>query len=214
MNESFETRLERAGGSVHRDAAVGESLTRMVEASLPQRAAQRSRWVSGLGIGGLLLALGAPAAVAATVWGPWSIVTEPELVVERSWTDVEGTPLGTCASHFATEGLPADALETGLAYLESLDVDALTADPERVAAGLNSAGRLDEIGRLAADAQPGDFDVRHEGALILESDARILQDAMMRSVSQDLAQVIFAEHAALGDAGIAMALETQCVEAP
>lgn len=209
--DELETTLARAGRVGHDDPAVAETLHLMVDEARPA-ARPRRRLFAAVGVGAGLLLVGAPVAVAATVWGPWSF--EPQLVVERSWTDVAGTPLGTCASQFATTDLPDDALATALAHLDELDSDSATPEPEWVAAGLNGAGRLDEIGRLVEGAQPGDFDVRHEGALIDRSDARIMQDAMMSSVRRSLSQAIFAAHPELSDDGIEMAQETQCTPAP
>ncbi|MCH1883360.1 hypothetical protein [Agrococcus sp. ARC_14] len=215
MTDAFEARLQRAGRVALDDAAIGTAVAQVVEQTSVERPSRRPRRIVPAIALGAILALGMPVAVAAAVqWGPWRFVTEPDLVVAREWVDAEGTPLGSCEGRIATEGLSADARADAIAYFAGLDLGAIEPDPERVAGALNATGRLDEIGRLIEGAEPDDFDVRHEGELLsadVFTDARILQEALMSTVTMDMTNAITPEHPELQEAGIATLGEIQCV---
>lgn len=218
MSQSFDARLRRAGQVSVSDAELDRALTHAVEAARPKRTGRRPlRLVSAISLGAAL-AVGAPVAVAAAMqWGPWTVVTEPDIVMARIWVDVEGTPLGSCESRLATVDLPEDARADSLAYFAALDVAAVEPDPERVAAGLNAVGRLGEVGRLVPGAEPSDFDVRHDGSLWstdVYTDARILQEAMVQTIAMDMTVDISPASPELFEAGVAVATETQCTPAP
>lgn len=218
MSESFDARLQRAGQVTAADAELERALSQVVDQARPGRAGRRPlRLVSAISLGAAL-AVGAPVAVAAAMqWGPWTMVTEPDIVMARTWVDVEGAALGSCESRLAMVDLPADARAHALAYFSALDVAAVEPDTEAVAGGLNAVGRLGEVGRLVPGAQPSDFDVRHDGPLWSAdtyTDARIMQEAMVRTISRDMTASISPKSPEVFEAGVAVALETQCTSAP
>lgn len=218
MTDAFEARLQRAGRVALDDAAIETALAQVVEQKPSAPARRRPRRIVPAVTLGAGLALAMPVAVAAAVqWGPWTLVTEPDLVIARDWVDAEGTALGSCEGRIAISELPADARADALAYFAELDVASIQPDAEMVAGTLNAVGRLEDIGRLIEGAQPSDFDVRHEGALLsadVYTDARIMQDALMRTVTMDMTTAIWSEHPEVHEAGIATAGETQCTAAP
>jgi len=218
MSQSFDARLQRAGRVTPADAELEHVLNEVVAQARPERTGRRPlRLVSVISLGAAL-AVGAPVAVAAAMqWGPWTMVTDPDIVMARTWFDVEGAPVGSCESRLATVDLPEDARADSLAYFAALDVAAVEPDPEAVAGGLNAVGRLGEVGRLVPDAQPSDFDVRHDGPLWsagVYTDARILQEAMVRTITRDMTASVSPDHPEVFEAGVAVALETQCTAAP
>lgn len=217
MNESFEGRVNRAGRVDLDDAAIAQALATVVHETRPGEPHRSVRRFAPAIALGAVLALAAPVAVAATQWGPWTFVADPDLVVARDWTDVGGTPLGSCETRLAIDELPDDVQADVAAYFATLDVDAIEPNAEAVAAGLNSVGRLDEIGRLVEGAEPSDFTVSHQGELLdptVNTDARILQDSLVQTITTDLATAMFASHGDALSAGLGSAGETQCTAAP
>lgn len=218
MSQPFDARLQRAGQVSAADADLQRVLNEVVDQARSERTGRRPlRLVSAISLGAAL-AVGAPVAVAAAMqWGPWTVVTEPDLVMARTWVDVEGTPLGSCESRLATEDLPEDARTDALAYFATLDVTVVEPDPDSVAASLNSVGRLGDIERLVENAEPSDFNVSHQGALLdadFYTDARILQEAMVRTVTRGMTASISPANPGAFEAGVTIVFETQCTPAP
>lgn len=216
MTDPLDARLRDAGRVAIDDAATQEALHAVVAEARTARPRRRGRHLAPVVALGAVLVLAAPVAVAATQWGPWTL-TDPDLVVARDWFALDGTPIGTCESRLETQELPDDVRADAEAYLASLDVATMDPDPEAVAAGLNSAGRLDEIGTLVEGAQPGDFDVRHEGELVdpaASPTERILQDALMHAIQRPLGSMMLEEHPEAFPNGFEAAWETQCTAAP
>lgn len=218
MDQPFDARLQRAGRVSPADADLERVLNEVVDQARSERTGRRPlRLVSAISLGAAL-AVGAPVAVAATMqWGPWAVVTEPDIVMARTWVDVEGAPLGSCESRLATVDLPEDARADSLAYFAALDVAAVEPDPDSVAGSLNAVGRLGDIGRLVEHAEPSDFNVSHQGALWdadVYTDARILQEAMVRTITRGMMASVSPANPGVFEAGVTMALETQCTPAP
>ncbi len=141
--------------------------------------------------------------MAATQWGPWH-TPDPDIVITRHWTDVTGAGLGTCVSRIRTDGLPADVRADVRAYLNTVDLDAVEPEPEFVALRLKMAGRLEDIGRLVAGADPEDFGPAGDPGLRDGiSDAHVMQDAL----AQTLAHQLFVH---VGPIELSSTLETQC----
>lgn len=218
MSQPFDARLQRAGQVTAADADLERVLNEVVDQARPERTARRPlRLVSAISLSAAL-AVGAPVAVAAAMqWGPWTVVTEPDIVMARTWVDVDGAPLGSCESRLATMDLPEDARADTLAYFAALDVAAVEPDAEAVAAALNAVGRLGEIGRLVPGAEPSDFEVTHHGALwdaAVYTDAYILQEALARTITRGMTASVSPANPEAFEAGMTVALETQCTNAP
>lgn len=212
MNESLDARLSRAGrvDTTGTDAA----LLAVADEARPQSRRRPRRLVPAIVLGATL-ALAAPVAVAATQWGPWLYVTDPDLVVAREWTDVDGVVLGSCESRLEMQDLPDDVQADAAAYLDSLGVATLEPDAESIATQLESMGRLDEIGRFVEGAQPSDFDVAHEGELVeSDMDARILQESLLMTIGRDLGETMLERHPDALANGFGSEWETQCTAAP
>ncbi len=218
MTDPFDESLHRAGRVTIDDAATQQALRDAVGRTRSATPSRRSRRLAPAIALGAALALATPVAVTAAVqWGPWLHVTDPDLVLARSWTDVDGTALGTCESRWALEELPEDVRADFSAYFGSLDVDAIEPHAESVAATLNSHGRVEDIGRLVEGARPDDFDVRHHGALLegdALTDARALQEGLLTAVSRDMAAELGPQHSGVYEAGLAVMFETQCMATP
>lgn len=216
MNHSFDTRLQRSGRVALQDADVEHALNEVIDHAKQARPARRPhRLVLAVSLSAAL-ALAAPVAVAAAMqWAPW-VVTEPDIVVTRSWVDVEGVNLGSCESRLAMEDLPEDAREDALAYFAALDVDAVEPDGQAVAAGLNGLGRLGEIGRLIPGAAPSDFDVTHHGPLLdaaFFTDVYLLQDGLMVTITEGMTAEISPANPEAFQAGVMVTSQTQCTPA-
>ncbi len=181
MTDPLDDRLAAAGRVLSDDAEVSSALHALgVARAADAHSARRRRILLPAITIGTVLALCGAGAVVATQWQPWAM-EEPDLVVAREWTDVAGTYLGSCETHFAANAVSADVLPDARQYLESLDVDSIAPDAEIVASGLRSVGRPDDVGRLISGAVASDFDTHHQGELLpsdVFSDARILQDGL------------------------------------
>ena len=201
MDSELERRIHAAGSVLQ--PATRQALDDLVTARIGRaaRVAQRRRRLALTGgLTAALLTFGG-TAVAASVWGPWSYVPEPDWVLARDWVDANGKPLGSCESHAVLEGYPDEVAQTVRGYLEALDTDALQPDPEWTAIFLKQAGRLDEIDRLLPGTDTDDFDLEgiESGALPDElqatySDARILQMALEMAAFQQVGQALKTEH--------------------
>jgi hypothetical protein len=229
MIDELDRELTSAGAFLRPDPGVESALSALVDArardvakSRPHRVARLargSRLTAVLSIGAVLAAGGA-GAVAASQWGPWTYVTEPDLVVARDWTDTAGHYLGSCESRLSIDTLPADARSLAVDYLDSVDVDAIEPDPEWVAGLLHAVGRLDTIGTLVAGARPTDFEPGGDGwsgpALDYFSDARILQDALTQKVFTGMSDVLVERMPGLDYdwKDITARIETQCSTDP
>lgn len=183
--DSLEEQLEGAGRlhTAHNDEQ-GVLRDLLASRAAEARDRRRRRLLPPMVVGGALAVVGAGAAVA-TQWGPWNYVPDADIVIARDWTDVEGKALGSCESRMALGDLPAEAREEALAYLETIDVDSLEPDPERVAGVLVAVDRPGDLGRLIAGADVSDFDINHTGPTWDQasfSDARILQGALQETV--------------------------------
>lgn len=217
MTDPFETRLQRAGRVMIDDAATQRAMAEAVARARPGRASHSPRRIArGIALGGVLV-LAAPVAVAAAGQvGAWLHVPDPDLVVARSYTDVDGTPLGSCETRLALEELPADVRADFAAYVADLDVAAIEPNPETVAASLSSVGRLEDIGRLIEGARPSDFNVTHHGELLLDeptTDARAMQQGVLLAIGQAMAADLGSTHPDVYDAGLRSLEETHCTAA-
>jgi hypothetical protein len=166
---------------------------------------------------GSFLALSAGGAAAATAWGAWTYVDEPDISFSREWVAVDGEFLGTCESRLVADDLPADARAAALDYLGALDVDALDPDPEVVAGWLNASGRLDEFGSIIPGVDVTDFELSHDGAVIADSrwsNTRILQDGLVQVVFGGMADSVLGQFPELDQQGITSRVETQCTTDP
>ena len=219
MEDELDQRLRDAGVMVDEvSPAVTEALDRLVAARVRSpRVGRRRRGATFAVSAGVVLAVIGGGAVAASQWGPWRLVTEPDVVVSRSWTDATGTWLGDCETRIALEGLPDTVRSTAREYLESRDLDTLEPDPQAVAGALTAVGRADDLGRLLPSAADTEFDVGSSGELWPSewwSDARILQEATTASLLHDLTEALFAAHPEETSGGIEALGETQCTTDP
>ena len=214
MSDPIDNRL----ASADPNPILSAEATRALNALAARRslAARRRRIVIPSIVLGSILTLGAGAA-AATVWGPWTYVEQPDISISRSWVDVDGTFLGSCQSRLAADGMPADARRAALDYLADVDIDAIDPDPEVVAGALNAVGRLDELGMLVAGADASAFELTHDGEVNTDprfSNARILQDALVQTIFGEMVESVFVDHPEFVAGGIESSVETQCTTDP
>jgi hypothetical protein len=183
MVDPLESKLNSAGNVQVDDARVAAALRSVVsDRAAMAKVPARRRTVSAVAAGLTFALLGTGAAVASQ-WGPWEYVPEPDLVIARGWSDVQGNFLGTCETHLAASSLGGDQRAAAQQFLSGLNVDALEPDAEQVAAGLVAVGRGDEIGNLVDGAKITDFDVTHTGELWADrGNAVILQNALQTTV--------------------------------
>lgn len=210
MVDLFESRLDSAGRVPVDDPRVSKALQSLVtDRAAAAKAPRRRRIMPALSIGLAVALLGAGAA-AASQWGPWSYVPEPDLVISRDWTDVHGNFLGSCETHFAASSLSGDQRAAAQRFLAGLDVDSLEPDAERVASTLVAVGRGDEIGDLVQGAKLTDFDIHGSGPLWEGwGNARILQDGLLATVFNSLTTEMTQTYPDLADA-LSGTAETQC----
>jgi hypothetical protein len=216
MTDLLDTTLAAAGRVPEGEGDVRNALTALVSdrerATRPRR---RRILVPALSLGLALGVLGA-GAVAASQWGPWTYITEPDLIVSRDWVDLTGESLGSCETRLATEAFPEDAAAEARAFLAELDVDAIRPDPEYVASMLVAVDRPGDLDRLVAGVDIDDFDITHTGSTwdqALWSDARILQSALTQEVFVAMSDALRERWPELADNTTAHA-ETQCTTDP
>jgi hypothetical protein len=183
MVDLFESRLDSAGRVPVDDPRVSKALQAVVaDRAAAAKAPQRRRIIPAISIGLTVALLGAGAA-AASQWGPWTYVPEPDLVISRDWTDVHGNFLGSCETHFAASTLSGEKRAAVKSFLDGLDVASLEPDAESVAGDLVAVGRGDEVGDLIEGAKVSDFDITHTGPdWEDQSNARILQNGLYVTV--------------------------------
>ncbi len=222
MRDSLDDTLADAGRFLRDDDGVDAALATLVEARADDARAvtpirTRSKLLPTLAIGAAL-AVASGGAVAATQWGPWTYVLEPDIVIARDWTDVSGTYLGSCESRLAANAMPDGAYDIAIDYLNTVDVDSIEPDPEFVAGYLHSLGRLDDVGRLVAGAVPADFEVsgdRWTGpASEYFSDARILHQSLTQAVYAGMAAKIHEREEFMDYYDMTARVETQCTTDP
>ncbi len=229
MTDELDRKLASAGTFLKSDPRLDSALADLASAraeDITAKGANRStrlyrgsRLAATLSIGSVLAA-GSVGAFAITQWGPWNYVTEPDLVVARSWTDVSGNYLGSCESHMAVDTLPANARKMAVDYFNALDVDSVSPDPEWIASELQAVGRLDTIGNFVAGATPADFETLGDGwtgpTIVYFSDARIMQDALTQQVFKGMSDLLV-RHMPGSDydwKDITARIETQCSTDP
>lgn len=192
--EPFEQTLRRAGGApVVHDNDVRRELEALSDARarIARRRPERVALPGLIVAGGLLL--GGAGAVAATQFGPWTIVADPDYVVTREWHDAEGAYLGACESHVTVEHASPEAEAAALGYLAHLDLDTLQPQADEVAGELFALGRTDDYARLLGGPEPdwstfsGDWSDVPGEVRAFHSDARILQTALLVSVHVQIA---------------------------
>ncbi|MBB6389747.1 hypothetical protein [Microbacterium thalassium] len=217
--DELDERLRRARAGVD-DPAVAAALHALVEDRT--HTAPRHRRVLGPAIGiGAALVLVSGGTVAATEGILWNI-TDPDLVISRSWTDVEGTFLGTCETRVKADQFPTQEIQDAARdYLAALDIEHMAPNTEVLAGGLNSVGRLDDLPRLVAGANPNDWDVTHVGDLItdpLYTDAWLMQDALAADAMQGMGEALLERWPDELRDGVGASGETHCstdpIEAP
>lgn len=214
MTELLDSKLDSAGRVPSDDLEVARALHALA-ADRAQRAEPRRRriLIPALSIGVAFGLLGTGAAVASQ-WGPWTYVADPDVVVTRDWVDVNGTDLGTCESHLATNDLSPEAQTAARDFLSSLDVDSMKPDAEYVATLTVAVGRPEDLGRLIAGADVADFDINHTGPTWTGfSDARILQAGLMQTVFTSLGTELGDAWPNLTDE-LSANIETQCSTDP
>ena len=191
--DDFEETLRRAGQPVLKDAEVRRALDDLTTARARAAGTRRTRLALPVLIGSGALLLGGAGAVAATQFGPWTIVTDPDYVVARDWYDTEGTYLGSCESHVRVEHEAPDVRAEALRLLSELDLTTLEPDPTSVALSLASwGGRLDDYSRLIGGEVPdpsiaelAPLDAPAE-VVAFQSDARILQVGLLMTVHNEI----------------------------
>ena len=219
MDEVEET-LRRAGRQpLIDDARVRRELGELAAARSRLAAPPRGRLALPVLIGSGALLLGGAGAVAATQFGPWTVVTDPDYVVARDWRDAAGDYLGSCESHVRVEHDDPAARSAALEILGSIDVAELAPDPEYVAGALFALGRPEGYARLLGGDEPdwstfgGSWEGIPDPARALQSDARILQVGLLQTVHREIAAQL---QAAELDPGFRLTGEgeTQCTTDP
>lgn len=218
MRDPLDEALAEAGRFLRPDEAVDDALATLAEARAAAKPARaRSRLLPALAIG-TALAVAGGGAVAATQWGPWTYVPEPDIVIARDWSDAGGNVLGSCESRLKVGDMPREAYDMAIEYLDDIDVDTVQPDPEWVAGTLHALGRLDEVGLLVPGAVPSDFDASGEGwsgpALEYFSDARVLQDSLTQAVFVGMTAKIRERDEFRDLLSLTSSVETQCTTDP
>ncbi len=223
MRDPLDETLAEAGQFLRDDDGVDAALVALVDAradearvaTKPRRT--RAKLLPTLAIGAALAVVGG-GAVAATQWGPWTYVPEPDIVIVRDWSDVSGDFLGSCESRLKVNSLPGEAYDLAIGYLDAIDVDTVQPDPEWVAGLLHAVGRLDDVGRLVPGAVPSDFSPGGDGwsgpALEYFSDARVLQDSLTQAVFNGMAAKIRERDEFRDLSDLTSRVETQCTTDP
>lgn len=223
MRDPLDDTLAGAGEFLRDDDDLDRALGALVEARAADAAAtkpRRTRKLAPIIAIGVTLAVASGGAVAATQWGPWTYVTEPDLVVARDWSDVAGNYLGSCESRLAATAIPDDARDLARDYLSSVDVDAIEPDPEWIAGLLHAVGRLDDVGKLVRGAVPADFGASGDGwsgpALEYFTDARVLHQALTQEVFNGMSDVLVERMPEFDYEwkDITLRIETQCTTDP
>lgn len=222
MTDPLDDQLAAAGRVFSDGPEVTSALMALADArASAARTRKRRVLIPSISIG-VALAVSGAGAVVATQWKPWEM-TNPDIVVARDWTDVEGTYLGSCESRLGAYSVAPEVMESMRQYLDTIDLDALDPNPETVALGLLSVGRPDDLRRLIPGEKASDYDVSHTGELRPSewfSDARILQDGLMHEVFTRMSKEAYATDEAsdgvgtLASSGISAQLETQCTTDP
>ncbi|MBO0985000.1 hypothetical protein [Rathayibacter sp. SD072] len=211
MIDPLDTKLGAAGRVPTDDAHVREALHALVaDRAAPARS--RRRLLPAVSIGVTIVILGGTAA-AASQWGPWTWVTDPDLVYSREWFDVDGNSLGSCETRTSLDSLTDDQKTAVRDYVDALDVDALQPSPEAVAGRLLAAGRPEDFNRLLSGVDTTDFELYHEGELWtgqVSDDARIMQDGLSQVVWNSLAGELTAQWPDLVNT-LQGKQETQCI---
>lgn len=191
--DAFEETLRRVGrASLVDDLEVRRALDDLADAQARAGSHRRRRLALPVVIAAGAALLGGAGAMAATQFGPWTTVTDPDYVVTRDWYDVEGTYLGTCESHVRIEHESPEVLAEARRLLAALDLDDLPPDPTWVALWLASWDRLGDYPRLIggdlpdpsiADLAPLDAS---GDVIAYQTDARILQLALLMTVHNEI----------------------------
>lgn len=219
--DPIDMQLGQAGQLRETTAEQQQALQTLVATRTPQARRPRRRPIllPALGIGGALALLGAGVAVA-TQWGPWTLVTEADIVIAREWTDVEGVSLGGCESRLAVDELDPEVVDAARQYLAGVDVDALEPNAESVAAALVAVDLPERMPQLIPGGDVNDYDVKNvgegDGAIwdrAWHTDAHILQAGLVRTILYGMADSVF-EALPEGVASIGSAIETQCTTDP
>jgi hypothetical protein len=212
MTELLDSKLTAAGAVPTDDVRITEAL-RSLTADRARAANLRRRRIviPALSIG-LAFGLLGTGAVAASQWGPWPNVPDPDIQIAREWTDVNGLSLGTCESHIGTIGLSPEARTAARDYLATLDIDSIKPDTEMVATLLVALGRPDDLGRLIEGAHVADYDIEATGSTWTGewwTDARILQDGLTSTVLTSLAKKMSADWPEASNQ-LSSNIDTQC----
>jgi len=183
-----ETLYRSAPRAVLDDPDVRRELAALTESRARVAGRPGGRFALPVLLGSGVLLLGGTGAVAATQFGPWTVVADPDYVVARDWYDLDGTYLGSCEAHVRIEHPAPEVLAAAQRSLASLDLDELGPDPTSVALWLASFDRLDDYSHLIpgeptdptiADLTPIDTSPEVRA---FASDARILQIALIQTV--------------------------------
>lgn len=163
MTELLDSKLTAAGAVPTDDVRITEALRSLTADRARAAILHRRRIVIPALSIGLAFGLLGTGAVAASQWGPWPNVPDPDIQIAREWTDVAGVNLGTCESRIGTVGLSPEARTAARDYLATLDIDAIKPDTEMVANILFALGRPDDLGRLIDGADVADSDLELSG---------------------------------------------------
>lgn len=182
--DALDDRLDAARLHVAEDPALESAASELVRARLrDSRSTRRRIIVPVLAISLATVFAGGAAFAAAMNWGPW-IVSDPDVVVSRTWYDGDGKRLGYCESRLTAADLPTPGSRAFREELAKVDIAAMEPDAATVAALLRSEDRLDDLERLLPEAlfadPPSPF-LDKAG----RSDARILQDGLVSAVLKE-----------------------------
>lgn len=213
MSDVLDSKLSSAGTVPTEDVRVTTALTALTAERARASHARRRRIVIPALSVGLAFGLLGTGAVAASQWGPWPNVPDPDIQISREWTSVDGVALGTCESHIATIGLSPEARSAARDYLATLDVDSLEPDAELVAIYLGSLGRPDDLGRLIDGADAADYDIEPPSSPMKGewwTNARVLQDGLTSTVLTSLSKEMSADWPEAREQ-LSSNIDTQCV---
>lgn len=216
MRDPLDDTLAEAGRLVQGDDDLGRALSVLVKARAADAAAKprRSRKLAPVIAIGVALAVASGGAVAAT---QWTNLFEPDIVIERDWSDADGTHLGSCETHLRVGSLPAETREALRIFLGSLDVDSIKPDPDVIAAELDVKAVLEKLQQRLAEAEAEETLTRIDREVAPQeqfADARILQDGLVHAIATRIAAELEAQHPELDRQGVATLIRTECTTPP
>ncbi len=209
--------LAEARPTVADDAPVRAALADIVAVRT-----RRRRLVAPVIVAPVIVALGGVGAAYAAGAFDWRIVADPDYSIARDWYDLAGNFLGSCEVRVDVKLLDEQVRPIVEEWFATHDIDAYAPNPEWVAAKLFWRGDPERMPQLlegeTVDAYRSGISGQRGSGFSpqdrLDSDARILHDALWMVVHREISGAIFAAEPDLGSTGIESIGELRCTTDP